>query len=49
MEEKFFYMYHLKLNYNLCMALPIYERKWYVEKFIQQKERENEMMRKGSK
>jgi len=28
------------------MDLPIHERKWYIEKFIQQKERENEMMQK---
>ena len=35
------------MNYELSMALPIYERKWYVERFVQQKERESEIMDKN--
>ena len=42
MEEKFFFQYHMHMNPNQSMKLPIYERKWIVDKFIQQKEKENE-------
>jgi hypothetical protein len=42
MEEIFFFLYHLHLSRDNCMALPINERKWMIERFIQQKERENQ-------
>jgi len=42
MEEKFFFLYHLHLDSNGSMTMPINERKWMIERFIQQKERENQ-------
>lgn len=44
MEELFFFMYHLNQSRANFMSLPINERKWIIERFIQQKERENEAM-----
>lgn len=37
-------MYHLHLPRESFMTLPINERKWLIERFIAQKERENEAM-----
>ncbi|MCK9458566.1 MAG: hypothetical protein M0R80_02920 [Proteobacteria bacterium] len=42
MEEKFFFMYHLRQKPEVAMSFPIFERKWFIERFIQQKEKENE-------
>lgn len=39
-EEIFFFQYFLKLPYRYCMQLPINLRKWMVERFIDQKEKE---------
>lgn len=44
MEEKFFFIYHLRMHPWLSMCMPVNERKWMIERFIQQKERENEAM-----
>ena len=40
-EEAFFFQYHLSLDYFSTMQLPILTRKWMIEKFIEQKEKEN--------
>jgi hypothetical protein len=44
MEEKFFFLYHMRLHPDGSMSLPINERKWMIQRFIQQKNRENEAM-----
>lgn len=44
MEEKFFFQYHLYLDFYTCMSYPITERKWMIERFISQKNKENEQM-----
>jgi hypothetical protein len=44
MEEMFFFMYHLRQSRDDFLALPINERKWMIERFIKQKERENDAM-----
>jgi hypothetical protein len=44
MEEQFFFMYHLKQSRDSFMSLPINERKWLIERFVKQKEKENEAM-----
>jgi hypothetical protein len=44
MEETWFFMYHLNRSRKDVMQMPINERKWLVERFIQQKERENEAL-----
>jgi hypothetical protein len=42
MEEIFFFMYHFHLDRKSSLTLPINERKWLIERFIMQKEKENE-------
>jgi hypothetical protein len=42
MEELFFFMYHMRQSRDNFMTLPINERKWLIDKFIKQKEKENE-------
>jgi len=44
MEELFFFMYHLKQSRDNFMSLPINERKWLIDRFVKQKEKENEAM-----
>lgn len=44
MEELFFFMYHMNQSRDHFMTLPINERKWLIERFIQQKEKENEAL-----
>ena len=44
MEEKFFFLYHMRLPPDFSMGMYINERKWMIERFILQKEKENEAM-----
>lgn len=37
-------MYQLHIPPQVAMSVPIHERKWYIERFIHQKEKENEAM-----
>lgn len=43
-EEIFFFQYHMKLPISQAMALPINWRKWMIDRFVEQKTRENEQM-----
>jgi hypothetical protein len=43
-EEIFFFQYHLHLSMSGSMSLPINLRKWMIERFVEQKEKENEAM-----
>lgn len=49
MEEMFFFMYHLRQSRAAFLALPINERKWMIERFIKQKDKENEAMESARK
>ena len=44
LEEKFFYLYHMNLKPEDSMSLPIIERQWYIQRFVEQKNKENEQM-----
>jgi len=44
MEEEFFFVYHLHVMREEFLKYPITERKWLIERFIQQKNKENEQM-----
>ena len=44
MEEYFFLMYHLHMQYSEIDALPVFKRKWIIERFVQQKKMEKEVM-----
>ena len=45
MEEVFFFIYHLHMDRDTALRLPINERKWMIERFIQQKQKENDAKR----
>jgi len=43
-EEIFFFLYNLNLPMEGSMKLPINLRKWLIQRFVDQKEKENEQM-----
>ena len=49
MEEMFFFMYHMRQCRDEFLSLPINERKWMIDRFIRQKEKENEAMEAARK
>ncbi len=49
MEELFFFQYHMHMSKQDSMTLPVHERKWLIQRFIDQKKRENEAMEKARK
>jgi hypothetical protein len=49
MEEMFFFMYHMRQSRDNFLSLPINERKWMIDRFIKQKERESEAMESAKK
>lgn len=48
-EEIFFFQYQFRMDPEICMRLPINLRKWMIERWIQQKERENEAMERAQR
>lgn len=44
MEDVFFLEYHLHQQRTTILQMPINERKWMVERFVQQRNRENEQV-----
>lgn len=48
-EEIFFFQYHMKLPMHNSMSLPIKFRKWMIDRYIQQKEKEHEAMEAARK
>lgn len=50
MEEKFFFQYHMKMAwYGGADKYPIFERKWLIERFMEQRNKENEELEKSKK
>jgi hypothetical protein len=49
MEELFFFQYHMHMSKRDCMTLPVHERKWIIQRFIRQKQRESEAIEKAKK
>lgn len=44
MEELFFFMYHMRQSRDNFMSLPINQRRWLIDRFVKQKEKENQAM-----
>jgi hypothetical protein len=42
-------MYHLKQGFQQIQEIPIFERKWFIDRFIEQKEREEKEIKKSRK
>ena len=49
MEELFFFLYQLKTSREDCMTLPIHERKWLIQRFIEEKRNEHDAMERARK
>jgi hypothetical protein len=49
MEEMWFFKYHLKCSRAEFMSYPVYERKWIIARFLEQKEKEQEAIDKAKK
>ena len=49
MEDKFFFIYDMKMNPEVAMRMPIPERKWYVQRYVKQKQAENDAMEAAKK
>jgi hypothetical protein len=49
MEELFFFQYHMHMSKTDCWSLPVHERKWLIQRFIEQKKKENEAMEKAKR
>jgi hypothetical protein len=49
MEELFFFQYFMHMSKRDCMTLPVHERKWLIQRFIQQKQKENDAIEKARK
>jgi len=43
-EEIFFFQYHMHMPRRESMGMPINERKWMIQRFIDQKQKENDAM-----
>ena len=44
MEEIFFFQYHLHMSRAEAFNMPVHERKWLIDRFIEQKQKENSAM-----
>lgn len=46
LEEIFFFSYHYKIDRFRCMKMPILERRFMINRLIEQKQNEKEEMEK---
>jgi hypothetical protein len=49
MEEKFIFTYHLKWSLEDYWDLLPWERRWYIDRFVEQKNKEHESMESAKK
>lgn len=49
MDEIFFFMYHMHQTKEQVMSLPIVERRYIIDKFVQQKNLEKEEIDKAKR
>jgi hypothetical protein len=49
MDELFFFLYHMHVKKQDFMQLTIAERKYLIDKFVEQKEKEREAYERASK
>jgi hypothetical protein len=49
MEELFFFLHHFGATKDDCMSLPVHERKWLIQRFITQKQKEAEAVEKAKR
>lgn len=49
MEEIFFFLYHMNTSKQDALSFPIHERKWLIQRFVNQKRKENDAIEKARK
>jgi hypothetical protein len=49
LEEMFFFKYFMKIGREEFLKYPITERKWFIDRFIRQKEKEHDELQKSRK
>lgn len=49
MEEFFFFQYHMHMSKQDCMTIPVHERKWLIQRFVEQKKKESEAIERMKK
>lgn len=49
MEEIFFFQYHMHMSKQDCMTIPIHERKFLLQCFLRQKEKEAQAIDKAKR
>lgn len=50
LEEDFFFWFHYRTPpWLIKKSLPVYKRKWFINRFIQQKEKEQQEIEKAKK
>jgi hypothetical protein len=49
MDEQFVFLYHLRRSKEEFLSYSIQERKYLIEKFVSQREKENQAIEKASK
>lgn len=42
-------MYHMKQGWSDVQDMQIHERKWLIDRFVEQKKREDEQIKRGQK
>ena len=47
-EEVFFFMYHMQIPKQFVLGMDYEERKWIINRFVEQKRRENEEIEKAN-
>ena len=49
MEELFFFQYHMHMSKQDCMTIPVHERKWLIQRFVEQKRNESDAIERARK
>jgi len=49
LEQLWIFIYHLQSTREEFLKFPIYQRTWIIERFFEQKEKENAEMKKAQK
>ena len=48
-EEMFFFQYHLRYDMDKAMRMPIWWRRWFVDRFVYQKDKEGQAIEKAQR
>lgn len=49
LEEEFILIYHMRQGFDDVQGMPVAERKWLIDRFVEQKTKENEEIKNASR